>query len=202
LSQTILQPLNNNRSAHLASIPCLKLTTSYAALGLLPSIPLPKNPSAKHRVALPFGSDGMDVDAAPVKATFGRIIRDEAGNVIDIIIDEDDEEKAEENKEETNGWKAYAEESVVERVEAKTQVVKGMYMPSHKRLDRIARFTIRALLCCARALARARARARARFQGSSTPNSELSYAIDRFPICLYSPADSQNSRPSPPHPPP
>jgi nucleolar protein 16 len=106
---------------------------SYAALGLLPSIPLPKGPSSSrsHRANLPFlpphlrgaaaafeESGDADVDAeahaeAAPKVGFGRIIRDEEGNVVDIIIDEEPEQDDEQE-----------EEVQREPVLAKTDVVK------------------------------------------------------------------------------
>jgi len=72
--------------------------------------------------------EGMDIDggeaAVPKVTTFGRIIRDEDGNVIDIIIDEPEDKDEEE---EQGRWKPLneAEDKEVETVEAKTEVVKG-----------------------------------------------------------------------------
>lgn len=107
---------------------------SYAALGLLPSIPLPKGPSSSrsHRANLPFlpphlrgaaaafdGAGDVDADAdadagAAPKVGFGRIIRDEEGNVVDIIIDEEPEQEDAQDDE---------EEPQREPVLAKTDVV-------------------------------------------------------------------------------
>lgn len=90
---------------------------SYAALGLLPSIPLPENANTK--VKLP--TQALPEDAP--KVGFGRIVRDEEGNVIDIIIDGDEEEQ------EDSGIKPLnpPEEDEFEPapVQAKTQVVRG-----------------------------------------------------------------------------
>ncbi|WWC63082.1 uncharacterized protein I303_105681 [Kwoniella dejecticola CBS 10117] len=68
---------------------------NYAALGLLPSIPIPNQStsSRSQRVKLPIvpsSVEGEEQQEQP-KVGFGRIIRDEEGNVIDIIIDEDEE---------------------------------------------------------------------------------------------------------------
>lgn len=98
----------------------LEANFSYAALGLLPSIPLPENANAK--VKLPTASLP---DGAPAVG-FGRIIRDEEGNVIDIIIDGEEEE---EEKEEDKRWgkPLNPEDDGVKKapVPAKTQVVRG-----------------------------------------------------------------------------
>ena len=91
---------------------------------MLPSIPLPQGPSSSrsHRAKLPFlpgqQAEEQDEDELLKNAVvgYGRIIRDEDGNVIDIILPED--EKTEETVEEE-------EEEEKERVvEAKTDVVK------------------------------------------------------------------------------
>ena len=50
---------------------------SYAALGLLPNIPIS---SSRQKLSSATGAT----------AAFGRIVRDEEGNVVDIIIPEDD----------------------------------------------------------------------------------------------------------------
>ncbi|WVW85825.1 hypothetical protein I302_107863 [Kwoniella bestiolae CBS 10118] len=94
---------------------------NYAALGLLPSIPIPQSASSSRsqRVKLPIiPSD--EVEEQP-KVGFGRIIRDEEGNVIDIIIDEDDEPQEQE------GNVPFGEdEGERERVEGKTDVVRQL----------------------------------------------------------------------------
>ncbi|OWZ56056.1 nucleolar protein 16 [Cryptococcus neoformans] len=92
---------------------------NYAALGLLPSIPVPKGPSTSRsqRVKLPEVPEEAEV--GNVKVGFGQIIRDEEGNVIDIIIDEDEEKQEEEQIE-------VDEEKEREPVEAKTEVVKRL----------------------------------------------------------------------------
>jgi hypothetical protein len=112
---------------------CTRLTISYAALGLLPSIPLPTGASSSktHRaeIRLPAAASAsasastVEGEEIIPKVSYGRIIRDDAGNVIDIILD-DDEDKEEEEEggrgEALNPEKEY----VPERVEAKTDVVR------------------------------------------------------------------------------
>jgi nucleolar protein 16 len=87
------------------------LMISYAALGLLPNIPLPTRASAKsYKASLPFlpphlramyapGSSEADKTAEVEAATksragYGRIVRDAEGNVVDIIIDQEPEHEA------------------------------------------------------------------------------------------------------------
>lgn len=96
---------------------------SYAALGLLPSIPLPEGANA--RVKLPTQALPED---APVVG-FGRIVRDAEGNVIDIIIDGEEEETQEKEEESRWGKPLNPEEDAFEKapVQAKTQVVRGEY---------------------------------------------------------------------------
>jgi nucleolar protein 16 len=74
----------------------------------------------------------MDIDseeaAGPApKAQYGRIVRDEDGNVIDIIIEEVEEDEEESKEKAGSGWGAplNPEEESVESVSAKTEVVKG-----------------------------------------------------------------------------
>ncbi|RSH81354.1 Nucleolar protein 16 [Saitozyma podzolica] len=110
---------------------------NYAALGLLPSIPLPKGPSSSrsHRANLPFlpphlrgaaaafdeavdADADVDAEAAP-KVGFGRIIRDEDGNVVDIIIDEEPEQgDAQDDEEEPQREPVLAKTDVVKSLEA------------------------------------------------------------------------------------
>ncbi|WWD18888.1 nucleolar protein 16 [Kwoniella shandongensis] len=93
---------------------------NYAALGLLPSIPIPKGPSSSRsqRVKLPQVPAEGSLDG--VKVGFGRIIRDEEGNVVDIVIDEEEqEEKADEEM-------ADEEEYEPEVVQGKTEVVRKL----------------------------------------------------------------------------
>jgi hypothetical protein len=106
---------------------------SYAALGLLPSIPLPNGASSSrtHRTALSLPSkksqaqaQSQGEEAAP-KVSYGRIIRDDAGNVVDIILDEEDEEA--EEKDEGREALNPEEEYVPAPVEAKTDVVRCEY---------------------------------------------------------------------------
>lgn len=62
------------------------MRASYAALGLLPNIPLPsQSGSRSHRAKLQVGEEGG------VKGAYGRIVRDDEGNVVDIIIGGDEE---------------------------------------------------------------------------------------------------------------
>ncbi|GMK59097.1 hypothetical protein CspeluHIS016_0701120 [Cutaneotrichosporon spelunceum] len=87
---------------------------NYAALGLLPSIPIPSSGS---RVQLPLLPPG----AAPTIG-FGRIVRDDDGNVIDIIIDgEEDEDEGHGQPQPLN-----EEEEEPEKIVAKTQVVRDL----------------------------------------------------------------------------
>ncbi|WWC93574.1 nucleolar protein 16 [Kwoniella sp. B9012] len=94
---------------------------NYAALGLLPSIPIPSSASSSRsqRVKLPI-VPAAEEEAQP-KVGFGRIIRDEEGNVIDIIIDEDEEVQDQEGNvpfEEDEGER--------EKVQGKTEVVRQL----------------------------------------------------------------------------
>jgi hypothetical protein len=102
--------------------------SSYAALGLLPSIPLPQGPSSSrsHRAKLPFlpgqpaaGDDDDDEALKGAIVGYGRIIRDDEGNVIDIILPED--EAGAQGGEEQDAGSETEEPRVVE---AKTEVVK------------------------------------------------------------------------------
>ncbi|WRT68198.1 nucleolar protein 16 [Kwoniella shivajii] len=68
---------------------------NYAALGLLPSIPIPNQATSSRSQRVQLPSLPEDIEEAP-KVGFGRIIRDEDGNVIDIIIDEDESIEQEE----------------------------------------------------------------------------------------------------------
>jgi len=104
--------------------------SSYAALGLLPSIPLPTGASSSkmHRapINLPSTSASTSNEGEETpKVSYGRIIRDDEGNVIDIILDDEEEdngskEVVEEGREALNPEKEW----VPERVEAKTDVVR------------------------------------------------------------------------------
>jgi nucleolar protein 16 len=111
-----------------------QLTISYAALGLLPSIPLPTGASSSttHRapINLPssssssgLNSEGGNEEVTP-KVSYGRIIRDDQGNVIDIILDEEEDQGAKDGGEEVEGALNPAKEWVPEKVEAKTDVVR------------------------------------------------------------------------------
>ncbi|RXK40185.1 hypothetical protein M231_02459 [Tremella mesenterica] len=84
---------------------------NYAALGLLPTIPLPSNVSRSHKaqVSLP-APEG-------VKVGFGRIVRDEEGNVVDIIIDEDENEDQSEKMD---------EDEIIKEGEAETKLMKEL----------------------------------------------------------------------------
>ncbi|WVQ85708.1 nucleolar protein 16 [Cryptococcus sp. DSM 104549] len=94
---------------------------NYAALGLLPSIPIPQEASSSRsqRVQLPQvpAEDSLE----GVKVGFGRIIRDEEGNVVDIVIDEDEEAEKEDEE-----MVEEAEEREFVPVEAKTEVVRQL----------------------------------------------------------------------------
>lgn len=95
---------------------------SYAALGLLPSIPLPTKPERNQRVKLPLLPPPVEETEAAPKIGFGRIVRDADGNVIDIIIDGEEEETEED---EATRKPLNPEEKPMEKVVAKTQVVRG-----------------------------------------------------------------------------
>lgn len=76
--------------------------------------------ASSSKVQLPFipSSTDMDVETeGEIPAGFGRIIRDEEGNVIDIILAEEDEEEAARSEDE--------EDQRVQKVEGKTEVAKG-----------------------------------------------------------------------------
>ncbi|KAK4683854.1 nucleolar protein 16, partial [Tremellales sp. Uapishka_1] len=81
---------------------------NYAALGLLPSIPFPKQPTS--------GSVALPVHPSTSTAAFGRIVRDDEGNVVDIILDEEEADVAMEEDD--------TEKS--DRIEAKTEVVRSL----------------------------------------------------------------------------
>jgi len=114
-----------------------ELIGSYAELGLLPSIPLPTGASSSksHKAAISLPptstsnstSNPVEEEITP-KVSYGRIIRDEDGNVIDIILDDDDEDEDEAKtgavEREGRGALNPKEEYVPERVEAKTDVVR------------------------------------------------------------------------------
>jgi len=110
-----------------------ELIDSYAELGLLPSIPLPTGASSSksHKAALSLPhtstsnstSNPGEEEITP-KVSYGRIIRDEDGNVIDIILDDEDEEETGAVEQEGRGALNPKEEYVPERVEAKTDVVR------------------------------------------------------------------------------
>ncbi|KIR36712.1 nucleolar protein 16 [Cryptococcus deuterogattii MMRL2647] len=91
---------------------------NYAALGLLPSIPVPKGASTSRSQRVKLPEVPAEVEAENVKVGFGRIIRDEEGNVINIIIDEDEQEQEEQIK--------VHEEKEIGLIEAKTEVVKRL----------------------------------------------------------------------------
>jgi nucleolar protein 16 len=106
-----------------------KLTNSYAALGLLPSIPLPTGASSSttHRapINLPPSSSTSNEEEVTPKVSYGRIIRDDQGNVIDIILDEEEnQDQGMRDGQEVEGALNPAKEWVPERVEAKTDVVR------------------------------------------------------------------------------
>jgi nucleolar protein 16 len=116
---------------------------SYAALGLLPSIPLPNgaSSSSSHRAALHLPAKQKakvqeEEEVAP-KVSYGRIIRDDEGNVVDIILDDDEEDQKMgegegEGGAEQEGREALnpEEDYVPEPVQAKTDVVRCKYLCS------------------------------------------------------------------------
>lgn len=119
---------------------------SYAALGLLAGIPLPpkQSSSRSHKASLPFLPPHLrpalteeEEEAAKPRVGFGRIIRDEEGNVVDIIIDEEPQAAEGAVGEDGEGWgegegmgvegEEEEEEGQGRRVEAKTDVVRCEY---------------------------------------------------------------------------
>ena len=74
---------------------------------------------------LPDSADAGEVDIKSAVVGYGRIVRDEEGNVIDIILPED-EEKAEKAEKEEEGEESDAEPAPVE---AKTDVVRCKSSP-------------------------------------------------------------------------
>ncbi|KAL1409054.1 Nucleolar protein 16 [Vanrija albida] len=107
---------------------------NYAALGLLPSIPVDKGPKSARtqRVKLPVApptdadGDAAMAEAKPVAGSFGRIIRDADGNIVDIVLDDEVEE--EEPEVVVEGAKPLnpAQEEVLAPVVAKTEVVRKL----------------------------------------------------------------------------
>ena len=104
----------------------MKLISSYAALGLLPSIPLPTGASSSttHRAPINLPSSTTESNEEVPKVSYGRIIRDDQGNVIDIILDEEEDQGVKDGGEEVEGALNPVKEWVPERVEAKTDVVR------------------------------------------------------------------------------
>jgi len=99
----------------LAFIWYLSPRLSYEALGLLTSIPLSQSATASS--SKPSSQPLKDADLI---SGFGRIVRDAEGNVIDVILPEDDEEAAADDSEDED--ELDAEGRVVP---AKTEVVKS-----------------------------------------------------------------------------
>lgn len=87
--------------------------SSYEALGLLSGIPV--------NVKAPVAAEPeADPEAGPKVTGYGQIVRDAEGNIIDVIIPEDDEEDAE-------GVEEEEEPKKLKKVEAKTKVAKGKH---------------------------------------------------------------------------
>lgn len=87
---------------------------SYEALGLLSSIPL----ASSSRGGKGKGVAGEDEDLTDSLITgYGQIVRDEDGNVIDIILPDEKEEEEEDEEESRVGKK----------VEAKTAIAKSTF---------------------------------------------------------------------------
>lgn len=110
---------------------------SYAALGLLTSIPLPTTASSSrsHRAQITLppsgpGSEAVDVDhemEVTSKMSYGRIVRDEQGNVIDIILDEEEDDLEETDAGKKDGGRRALnpeKDYEPEAVQAKTDVVR------------------------------------------------------------------------------
>ncbi|OCF30661.1 nucleolar protein 16 [Kwoniella heveanensis CBS 569] len=101
---------------------------NYAALGLLPNIPIPQTASSSRSQRVKLPQVPAEVESAP-KVGFGRIIRDEEGNVIDIVIDEEPEQAgAEAGKETEKEGDAPFVHDEAERapVQGKTDVVRQL----------------------------------------------------------------------------
>lgn len=95
---------------------------SYKALGLLTDIPLPKSASSH---AKPTVYDSVDdIEAGPKITGYGQIIRDAEGNIIDVIIPDDEEQNEDEDEMDVEGGVSGAK-GKGKRIEAKTEVVKG-----------------------------------------------------------------------------
>ena len=101
---------------------------SYEALGLLASLPLPNGSSSSRsyraRLKLPLhivpGEDVTenDEDSGPRAMGFGQIIRDEEGNVVDIIMPEEEAGIGEDDGEPASDEETWA------AVEGKTEVIR------------------------------------------------------------------------------
>ncbi|WVQ99834.1 nucleolar protein 16 [Kwoniella sp. CBS 9459] len=99
---------------------------NYAALGLLPKIPIPQTASSSRSQRVKLPAVPAEVEEAP-KVGFGRIIRDEEGNVIDIVIDEEPEEAQAEAGQDQEGDVPFAhDEAERAPVQGKTDVVRKL----------------------------------------------------------------------------
>ncbi|ORX38708.1 ribosome biogenesis protein Nop16 [Kockovaella imperatae] len=107
---------------------------NYKALGLLPSLPLPTasgSRSYRTRLTLPPGAigsasgpvDNVNGLGGAVFSGFGQIIRDEEGNVVDIIIPEEQEQDQTPPEQEADDAEEGEERN---RVEAQTDVVRSL----------------------------------------------------------------------------
>ena len=91
---------------------------SYEALGLLTSIPLDQSSNPTSKQSIKEAEENLI-------SGYGRIVRDAEGNVIDVILPEDeDEAKAGEDAAEDSGEEGAKE---MAPVPAKTEVVKSEY---------------------------------------------------------------------------
>ncbi|WVF72611.1 nucleolar protein 16 [Kwoniella sp. CBS 6097] len=99
---------------------------NYAALGLLPKIPIPQTASSSRSQRVKLPQVPVEVEEAP-KVGFGRIIRDEDGNVIDIVIDEEPEQEQAAGGEKAEGDSPFVhDEAERAPVQGKTDVVRKL----------------------------------------------------------------------------
>lgn len=93
---------------------------SYEALGLLTSIPLDQSSNSTSKQSIKEAEENLI-------SGYGRIVRDAKGNVVDVILPEDDNEEEAGKEGETVGEDSDEEEKEVAPVPAKTDVVKSRY---------------------------------------------------------------------------
>lgn len=92
---------------------------NYEALGLLTSIPLDQSSNSTSKQSIKEAEENLI-------SGYGRIVRDAKGNVVDVILPEDDNEQEAGKEGETVGEDSDEEEKEVALVPAKTEVVKTL----------------------------------------------------------------------------